>query len=391
MNPMPIDTPLDTPLSRVADHLSAHKLQTPCYVYDVGRCVRDGKALVEALGGPLVVSLKANPNVDLCMRIRHLQGGIEVASLKELHTVSKADNVFVNSPVLDRSLIRVALSVRATFIIDNPGQLDDILDLQGTRPAVRIMLRLNAQAILSHFLGPDGMPSLRGDHFGLDWPGAMALVDKVKEHPGRLQCLGFHLFAGSHAFPRVGMQIAELAPVMVAAMEARHGAEITVINLGGGFSEVWQSGNFDFAAYRERLAALPGRITVYHESGRGLFAGCGVFASTVIRTKIVAGRHYAVCDGGLAQGFLLCQTENPFRKLRHPRVVRTASAAATAPDVHTLLVGPSCSRDDVIGEVTGAPLAPGDICLFDNCGAYHSTYTPSGFLGLEEARQYVLG
>jgi hypothetical protein len=44
----------------------------------------------------------------------------------------------------------------------------------------------------------------------------------------------------------------------------------------------------------------------------------------------------------------------------------------------------------VIGPATGAALPVGDICAFANCGAYHSTYTVSSFLGLKSAQHYVI-
>lgn len=366
-------------------------LETPCYVYDVPTLSATAEKFKAALGAFPILSLKANPNTDLVLRIKHLQGGVEVASLEELNSVAKSDRIFINTPAMDRNLMRAGLGVKATFIIDDISQLDELDELIGMRPQVEVLLRLNA-GVIAEFLPGNQLPSLRADHFGMDWPTALDAIHRIKASPGRLKLLGWHLFAGSHTFERVGVCVASAAPALVAAMEAAWGAPISLINLGGGFPEAINWKEADFEPYRRLLTNIPPHISVLHESGRGLFSSCGVFATTVLRVKRLHGKTIAVCDGGINQAFLLCQTENTFRRPKAPMLFRRRSGGSIgdSSDEKTQLVGSSCCRDDVIGEFSGPAPCPGDVFLFADCGAYHATYTVAPFLSLKKARQYVL-
>jgi diaminopimelate decarboxylase len=389
---MNASAPTSSALTRVAAAIQSGSLETPCYVYDIATLTATMEWFESALGAPPIVSLKANPNTDLLLRIQHLQDGVEVASLDELNSVAKSGRIFINTPAMDRNLMRAGIGAKATFIVDDISQINDLDELLGARPAIDLLLRLNA-SVVEGFLPNARFPSIRSDHFGMDWTTALAAIERMKARTGRFRLLGWHLFAGSYTFERVGLSIARAAPELSAAMEAAWGAPIGLINLGGGFSEdLVVKGGFDFDAYRRLLSEVPPHIRVLHESGRGIFASCGFFAATVLRVKRLNGRSIAVCDGGINQAFLLCQTENTFRRPRVPLMISRQSSMPSAKSecVKTLLVGSSCSRDDVIGEIDGPLPQPGDICLFANCGAYHATYTVAPFLSLKRARQYVL-
>ena len=60
-------------------------LKTPCYVLDPTVVMARYADLRERLGTPLIVSLKANPNLDLLIRCGHaFIDGVELASQGEL-------------------------------------------------------------------------------------------------------------------------------------------------------------------------------------------------------------------------------------------------------------------------------------------------------------------
>lgn len=383
--------PQPSALARVAAAFESNPLDTPCYVYDVPTLTATVQQFGSMLGAPPVVSLKANPDIDLIMRMQHLQNSVEVASSEELNAVAGSGQIFINTPAMDRNLMRAGIGAKAIFILDDISQIDDLEELTGSRPATSVLLRLNS-SVLRNFLPDAGLPSLRTDHFGMDWPTALAAMERLRASPNRLRLLGWHLFAGSYTFERLGLDIARAAPMLVEAMESAWRAPISLINLGGGFPESISPGRFDIDTYRDLLARIPSHVRVLHESGRGLFASCGVFATSILRVKRLNGRTIAICDGGINQAFLLCQTEKVFRRPNTPLLLRR-SAPASDTDISqekTLLVGSSCSRDDVIGEIDGPAPCPGDICLFADCGAYHATYTVTPFLSLKKARHYVL-
>lgn len=362
--------------------------QTPSYVYDVDTALRNYRELKAALGTRLVVSLKANPCPELWNRCLHeFTDGIEVASLAELNlVVSGGGRRFVNSPAADQRFLRGAVAAGALPIVDNLAQLELLATLVRGPAAPPLLLRLNVAAVV---FGSEQRATLDGDHFGMDFPTALEAI--ARAHRQGLSIQGVHLFGGSWSFTKKAHAILDAAKswLLPRLAEALHGP-VRFLNLGGGFSESWRASDFDFAAYREALATLPAGIDVAHESGRGIFASAGAFLTKVTYLKELSGRSYCICDGGIAQNFLLAQTERAIRHLKIPRVLPAATRAPLA--VETLAVGSSCSKDDLIGRLpVGTPAAkPGDLLIFDDCGAYNSTYTAARFLSLPEAKEYIL-
>lgn len=381
---------MTTFINRIADGLSNgnYAFESPCYIYDPNLLNENIDTLEAQLGTKVIISIKANPNVDVNLRLVHRQGGVEVASLKELNLAAHSAQVYINNPSMDRNLMRAGIAANAYFIVDTVQQLNSLIELAGNRPLRPVILRCNV-AVIAQLL--PNAPSIRKDHFGMDLDTLFEAVHIIRQHE-KLQLHGFHLFAGSHTFVRFGALVAQVALLLLTRIEECYGGKISLINLGGGFSERWQERTENFDDYRAQLMRFPAHVCVVHEAGRAVFASSGVFITTVVATKRVCGQHYAICDGGMNQNFLLCQTENSFRKLRQPFLVRKGLPAAISPASgdQTVLVGSTCSRDDVIGHFGDEDVQAGDICLFDYCGAYHSTYTVNRFLGLKEAAHYVI-
>ncbi|WP_071987808.1 hypothetical protein [Pantoea sp. Sc1] len=380
---------MTTTISRIEEGLVAGKFvfDSPCYIYDPEQLRNNINALEESTGTPVILSVKANPGTDLNLRLTDRNAGVEVASLNELNLVANSEKIYINNPSMDKNLMRAGIAAKAFFIIDSPQQLQQLIALSGNRPLQPVILRCNVGVVAA--LVPDA-PAIRKDHFGMDLVSLLETAHFIRNHE-KVQLKGFHLFGGSHTFHRFANVIAEAALALLPHIEAAYGGAIELINLGGGFSEQWWEHQSLFPAYREWLARFPAHISLVHEAGRAAFSSCGVFMTTVVATKRIADQHYAICNGGMNQSFLLCQTENSFRKMRQPYRVRLNDRLQ--PDVDsnqkTILVGSTCSRDDVIGHYAGEDIQPGDILLFDYCGAYYSTYTVNRFLGLKEAAQYV--
>ncbi|WDE09309.1 alanine racemase [Thalassomonas viridans] len=362
------------------------EISTPCYFYSVSKLQQNFEALKAALGTQVIVSVKANSNTDLLIRASHfLTDGVEVASIKELQGIVGGDRTrYVNNPSADKVFLRAAVSGKARLIIDSLAQLEIVAELAQKRPPAGIILRLNP-VVLKQF--NDAHPKVRPDQFGMDWDTACIAIDICKAN--NLPLMGFHLFKGSYSFERSAMATVDSVKGIIAGMERRYGQPLSFANLGGGFSERWQESEFDFAAYREKLAELPQHITLAHESGRGLMASAGYFAVRVRYVKQIESQHYAICDGGIAQNFLLAQTENALRKLKTPALWQAEPSDAKAA---CTFVGSSCSKDDVIGKQSDEHVLPkpGDVCIFDHCGAYNASYTVAPFLQLPQATTYIV-
>ncbi|OIQ48080.1 MAG: amino acid decarboxylase [Gammaproteobacteria bacterium MedPE] len=366
---------------------SSHRsIETPCYLYSVSQVADNFNQLKSALGTELIYSMKANNNIDLLMRCsHHLTGGIEIASIGELNSVAGGNSEkYINNPSADKKFLRAAIASRSTIIIDNLTQLTTLETLIGKRPLKPILLRLNP-CLLKRFNADIG--KIRSDQFGMDWDTTCQAIDFCREHT--IPLAGFHVFNGSYQFTANAMGTATAALSIIQAIEKRYQQPLSFVNLGGGFGEHWQQSDFDFQAYRELLATFPEHITIAHETGRGLMASAGYFLTRVRYIKNIEQQQYAICDGGMNQNFLLAKTENSFRRFNTPTLWSSSPHQLKNSCTY---VGSSCSKDDVIGKQSDTDVSPqvGDICIYDNCGAYNASYTLSPFLTLPNAKTFII-
>lgn len=370
---------------------NARQIETPCYLYSVSKVAENYQRLKSALGTELIYSMKANNNVDLLMRAaHHLTGGIEVASIGELNLVAGGNSEkYINNPSADKKFIRAAVASKATVIVDNLEQLALISEFVGKRPLKPILLRLNS-CVLQRF--NTDSPKVRADHFGMDWDTACEAVEQCKQLD--LSLAGFHLFNGSYSFIKHAIGTAKAALEIIDELQNRYEQPLSFVNLGGGFAEHDLTNDFDFAAYRELLTQFPEHITLAHETGRGLMASCGYFATRVRYVKNIEHQKFVICDGGMNQNFLLARTENRMSKPKQPFLISPRLQDEQQPQANAActFVGSSCSKDDVIGrqDDTGVLPQAGDICVFDHCGAYNASYTLTPFLKLPEAKTYII-
>lgn len=364
-------------------------LETPCYLFSPATVIEDYQDLRAALDSKLIVSFKANPLLDLFVRCSHaFVDGVELASLGELNVVVGRATIpkFVNTPALDRQLLSAALACRATIVLDSAAQVEMAIALNHAGLRERgVWLRLNAASLLENSRAGDR------DHFGMDLRGALDACRRL--HDAGIGVTGLHTHAGSNSFVRHGLALARAMHAAVGHVAAHTPQRVRAVNLGGGFPSDWRDADPGLERYREALAPLRDGLEVYHEAGRALFARAGSFVTRVQSVKHIDGRNIAVCDGGIAQAFLLAQTEQFVKQARSPRLLRAddaaAPAAADAAATPFQLVGNSCNRVDTIGQLdAGVVPLPGDLLEFSGCGAYH-TYSPVKFLNLKPAKMYI--
>lgn len=359
--------------------------KTPCFVYSASD-IRDNYLQLKAqLGTRLMMSIKANHCTDLLHLIRDQIDGFEVASEFELNLLAlmKSDCGYINNPSMSAELMRKAVAARVTLTLDHPHQITHLMALKNKLKPV--CLRLSSALFLK-----DGEPlPKRIDHFGMDKEALSSSIAQLKAEGIAVE--GIHVFRGSHSFEQTALDTAAKLPAILDFIETQLGYPLKAINLGGGFSPECLAGKFDFAAYRSALAPLSG-YQLMHESGRGIFASAGYFMTKVAATKRILDQDVIICDGGMAQNFLLAQTEKPIKQYAQPEVVHCTNESCHILESTAKIVGSSCNREDVIGQLAAGSARPqvDDILIFSGCGAYNRTYSPIQFLGLTHAREYVL-
>lgn len=364
----------------------AQGLSTPAYLFDPAVAIQRYRALRQALGTRLVVSFKANNLADLLIRCGHaFTDGVELASIGELGIVTGriAQQRYVNNPAMDHGFMRAALISGCAFIIDSVEQARMLAALDMGQRKPQVWLRLNAGMIGEH------AGASPGDHFGMDIGQARQAAAIIADSCATVA--GVHSFGGANTFTRDGQAHARNVRRAVDALRVGGSLSLLEINLGGGFSLDWEDDLPGIAAYRQLLDELFAGESLTHEAGRAIFGRAGAFLTRVVAVKELGQRTIAVCDGGMAQNFLLASTEGMLRRFSTPSLLRGGAALNLPEPVEVHYVGSSCNRQDVIGKHLSAPASPsvGDIAVFGDCGAYNSSYTVRDFLKLPAARSYL--
>jgi len=361
-------------------------LSTPAYLFDSAVAVHRYRALRKALGTRLVVSFKANNLADLLVRCGHaFTDGVELASIGELGIVTGriAQQRYVNNPAMDEGFMRAALISGCDFIIDSVEQARMLaaMDMGQRRP--QTLLRLNA-GVISENAGVS-----THDHFGMDVRHARQAAAIIDDSPATVA--GVHSFGGANTFTRDGQAHARNVRRAVDALRVGGSLALQKINLGGGFALDWEDDLPRMSAYRRLLDELFAGEHLTHEAGRAIFGRAGAFLTRVVAVKDLGQRTIAVCDGGMAQNFLLASTEGMLRRFSTPLLLREKAGSILTEPVEVHYVGSSCNRQDVIGKHLSAPASPsvGDLAVFADCGAYNSSYTMRDFLKLPAARSYL--
>ena len=370
------------------EDLLRQQFDTPCYVFDPETVGRNYRRLKDALGTRLIVSIKANPDLSLLVRCIHeFVDGIEFASVAELSLGMGRTTApkYANNPSMDSRFLRGAIAAKATIIVDGLDHAAQILAAKGGRRLEPLVLRLNSASLLRGC----GERQRHADHFGMDLQTAIDVGNMLVR--ADCQIAGVHVFAGSFSFGDKHLKLLEVLPEALKALQKGLNCPLSFVNLGGGFDADWESSGVDFEEYRRQVRAQLGDYVVAHESGRAIFKQAGWFITRVAAMKKIDGTSYAVCDGGMSQNFLLCQTERFAKKLQAPALLPKGEASRRQSEAPIFIVGSSCSSNDVIGALPAGAMTPqvGDLLCFDGCGAYNNTYTPARFLSADPARVFL--
>ncbi|MBK1710405.1 alanine racemase [Marichromatium gracile] len=370
---------------------AADSFGTPLFVYFYDAMEARLAALRAALpdGAHLYYSAKANPNPFILRFYADRGLGVEVASLGEFSTASRADVpagriIFVGPAKTDEELSAAAAAGVEAVVVESVTELARLARLASGDAPVSVALRLD--------LGRSGgRLAMSGEtQFGMNAEEAWRVLGSANSLPS-LRIVGLHTYAGTQQ-KSVEEVAATCRALMEQAARLQEGtpARLTFLDFGGGFgtpvrardpSPEWSGLRAALAPhvaeYRKRH---PWTVRMAFESGRFLMAPAGILVTTVQDVKTKNTRRFALLDGGIAQfGF-----DDHYRGTRPPviEVLASADVPTRAPPGKATLCGPLCTpADRIASEIDLPPLRRGDrVCVF-NTGAYGLTGNPGLFLG----------
>lgn len=339
----------------------------------------------------IAYSVKANPNPSILRVLNGLGLMVEAASAGELALALRsgytAANVLLGGPAKRAEALRFASEAGVCAImIESRSELERLSEECCTSGrTARILLRVNPVRLASaSVLRMTGLAS----QFGIDEAELPAILPFLTK-PGIDYC-GLFLYAGSQCFDARSI----IANTRYLCSLANRLCDVgfpppRIIDFGGGFGvpEDHSQGELDEVTLRmglDKVLAddLPelvasGLETAIFESGRFVVARAGIYVARVVDVKRSQGRLFAILDGGLNN----LGIKQLLYRTYEPRVELLTQRKPSGGEPVTL-VGPSCTPIDVLHRECALPgIAPGDLVLIRDAGAYSISYSPVCFCG----------
>jgi diaminopimelate decarboxylase len=351
---------------------------TPTYAFDVERLRVQANRLRSELPDAIEIyySLKANASLGICDVLAESGLGADVASAGELATAVEAgfaaSRLFVAGPCKSPETWAMLRELPEAIIsIDSPGELSLFADQNLPNPVV-LRLRPDYESCAIVRAGA-------GSRFGVpqnELPRCREIFDG-----GRINLIGFHVFAGSQVLEASGV-IDHLRLGLELSLQAANVLKITpeFLNLGGGFGIPYEAdqAELDLAPVSLELESIidrAGGARVVLELGRYLVAQAGWYLTSVLTHQTHGCRPAVVVDGGTHQRADMCGM-NLRQTAASPLALFTTEAAKRPTDVLGCLSLPA----DVMTESGELPsLSVGDVLAYANAGAYGMWASPAIF------------
>ncbi|MFD0355677.1 type III PLP-dependent enzyme [Streptomyces sp. NPDC127110] len=393
---------MTTPTAAVRERaLGLPATELPAYLYDLTALREHAAAVRAALPErvELYYAAKANPEAEILAALEPYVDGYEVSSGGELAHVAKAvpgRPLAFGGPGKTPAEIVSALELGVDrFHVESLYELHMLADLAArTTPGTPdtaptgVLLRFNLPLAAASLEGSSLAMGGRPTPFGLDPADADTAVRLLTDgtYP-QLRLLGVHAHLASGLDAPEQLAVAESVLTWATGLAARHGAELTEVNVGGGMSVDYADpeARFDWTAYGQGLARLvdahPG-LTLRIEPGRALTAYCGWYATDVLDVKRSHGEEFAVVRGGThhlrtpaTKGHDQPCTVLPVEGWPHPWPRPAAGMERVT------LTGQLCTPKDLLARHVPAPgLRAGDRVAFGLAGAYAWNISHHDFL-----------
>ena len=360
---------------------------TPFFLYDADHVGARIRAVREAFEGMVDVlyAVKANPNLALLSAVQRVADGLDVSSFGEVEQALLAgyrpSSMSFAGPAKTMPELSESISQSIGCIsVESTRELRDCIGVArraGTR--ANVALRVNPLFLNRSFGLKMGGRSVQ---FGIDEEVLLDAVRIVCEHPGELNFVGIHVYAGSQCFEPSGVVDGVQNTLrIVQHIEANSPLVCGTINLGGGFGVSHHDSEREMnlsalgdalrPLLRAFLDAAPVRRRYVFELGRYLTADAGIYVARVVGTKTSRDKHYVMVDGGLNHHLAAAGTFGA--ALRSNFILRNLSR----PDAETVrctIAGPSCNPTDLLGVDVDLPRAEvGDLIGVLKSGSYGLT------------------
>lgn len=361
---------------------------TPTYVYSRATLTHHFSRLAEAFATvrpTICFSVKSCPNLGVLRTLAGLGSGMDVVSGGELHRAllagaPAAKIVYAGVGKTEAEIIAALDAGVGTFNIESEPEFQVIAALATERGATACAaLRVNPDVdAATHKYTTTGTAETK---FGVDLSSAREFFRRYAGHK-HLKLTGLHLHIGSPvASPDPYVRAIEKTIAVIDEL-ARDGHAIDTLDVGGGFSADYRTGQSlaaaDYAAkivpLLEPLSARGVRIIL--EPGRFIAANAGVLLTRVQYVKQSSAKKFLVCDAGM-------------HTLIRPALYGSFHfvwPAACAPqhvpirrderlDLPGLepcdVVGPICESSDFLAQDRRLPpMARGDVLAVFGAGAY---------------------
>jgi ornithine decarboxylase len=316
-------------------------------------------------------AMKCNSADEVLQTLAGVGSSFEIASLGELGYLQQ--NGISPEQVLYSNTVKPPRHVAAAyeagvwrFAFDSEGELHK---LSRHAPGSAVIVRLRVDDSASTF------PLSR--KFGTELDQAVDLMVLARQLGLRPYGVTFHV--GSQCSTPLAWRQAIAASGRLMADLSRHGIELDMLNLGGGFparytdtvptidaiAEVILDSINDLLPYRPR--------TIVAEPGRYLVAESGVLVAGVLGREVRAGEHWLYLDTGAYHG--LMETQQTVGQWTYPLWTSRPDHAESGQLPYTV-TGPSCDSADTMFHAAILPnsLDVDDRLYIGSAGAYTLSY-----------------
>ena len=365
----------------------AERFGTPAYVYSRDTLLGHYDRFVEAFAelDPLICySIKSCQNLHICRLLAERGSGFDVVSGGELFRALRAGGdpkriVYAGVGKSDRE-IREALDADiGWFNVESESEADTLAEIAARRGVVaRAALRVNPDVDPhTHEYTTTGRKETK---FGVDHERARQTFARHRASPGLRLC-GIHLHIGSPVNSVEPYQAALRRGVELTRQLRADGAQIDMIDVGGGFGAHYAGSEAPAAAEYARAITplLRGQgLRVILEPGRSIAANAAVLLTRVVHVKRSGSKRFVVVDASMNE-LLRPALYGAYHFIWPAHAGQRVPAARGAEQpfddlVPCDVVGPVCESGDFLAKGRALPpVERGDLLAIFTAGAYAMT------------------
>ncbi|MCK9995191.1 MAG: type III PLP-dependent enzyme [Candidatus Krumholzibacteria bacterium] len=363
--------PYDLPVGRIEELVAKHG--TPLYIVSREKLLENYNRLNRCLPAvTLFYAVKTNQHEGILEILKNAGAGFDVASRGEIMDAVHAganpreDLIFADT-VKDPKHIAHAFGIGLDdFTFDNPSEITQIArHAPGANVHVRIMV--SNKGSVAHL----------SDKFGAEIKEAVPLLLEARDQGLVPRGVSFHVGSQCLDPQRYVDALDQTRGVFDEA--AKHGLDLEMIDIGGGFPVKYEGEKIDIEGmcaiidthYRKLFGT---EIKLVAEPGRAIVGDAVILVTKVISESVRKGKNWLYFDDGTYGSFM----EVLLYQMRFPMKTNT-----DGPLRKYVLAGPTCDSIDVfsrnkkgrIKEVELPEMHLDDLLIAGSMGAY--TYSES--------------